>query len=179
MRNSRSAGFTILELVVVLMIVAMGAAIAVPAFLNWIEEDDLSTATSLVDGLFTLARDSAMRSGHPVTVVIDSASGLVWLDAHAPAALGTSDPGGGDGPDPSPSPPPSADAGGKQVGVFGVGEGESLELPRTVRIQLSRARGTFTFNPTGTAFADSLTLKGAREEVLITIDPWTGDAIVH
>ena len=131
-------------------------------------------AAGVVDALFTLARDSAARNGHPVRVVIDSVSGLVWFDAESPVPLASPDSGEVDGLAGAEDPD---EEGEEEGGIFG--EGVPLELPRTVRIELSRARAIFVFHPTGTAFADSLVLKGPlQEEVLITVDPWTGDPIV-
>jgi prepilin-type N-terminal cleavage/methylation domain-containing protein len=173
----RRRGFTLVEVVVVLGILALVAAFTVPAFLRDVEPDDMTRAERRVEALFRLARDSAIRGGVPVTVVIDSVSGRVWLDVP-----------------PSPSVIDSltdlATIAG--VGTIGVGTrislggktrdeavdvGESLELPQSIRLHLSRARARFTFSPGGSAFADSLVLFGRSDSVLVTVDPWTADAV--
>lgn len=59
------------------------------------------------------------------------------------------------------------------------GAGAQLELPPGVRIELSRARAEFEFMPGGAAFGDSLVLRSGATDALVTIDPWTGHAVVH
>jgi prepilin-type N-terminal cleavage/methylation domain-containing protein len=76
----KSGGFSLVEMIVVLGIVSLSAAVAVPAFREWAREDDLTIATRRVEALFRVARDSAIRGGMPVTVVIDSVTSLVWVD---------------------------------------------------------------------------------------------------
>jgi prepilin-type N-terminal cleavage/methylation domain-containing protein len=175
----RRHGFTLVEVVVVLGILALVAAFTVPAFLRDVEPDDMTRAERRVEALFKLARDSAIRGGVPVTVVIDSVSGRVWLDVP-----------------PSPSVIDSltdlATVAGVGVGTIGVGTrvrlggltrgeavdvGESLELPQSIRLHLSSARARFTFSPGGSAFADSLVLFGRSDSVLVTVHPWTADAV--
>ncbi|MEX1181765.1 MAG: GspH/FimT family protein [Gemmatimonadota bacterium] len=72
-------GFTLIELVVVLLIVAVATAVTVPALLSEPVETELDAATHRIQDLFRIARDSAVRAGVPVTVTIDSATGAVWL----------------------------------------------------------------------------------------------------
>jgi type IV fimbrial biogenesis protein FimT len=142
-------GFTLLEVAAVLTILSLMTALSVPAFRRWLEEDDLTVATRRVRALMTVARDSAIRGGAPVTVFVDSISGLVWLDAE-PAAV-----------------PEQAT------------EPTSLELPGGVRVQLSQARARFTFAPAGSAWGDTLVLRTALAERIVTLNPWTGDVVVH
>ena len=159
-----AGGFSLVEMIVVMGILALAAAVAAPAFRDWVREDDLTVAKRRVEALFRLARDSAIRGGTPVTVVIDSVTSLVWLDA---PRLGIEDSvdGGKHSSDP---PGPAAVAGGA-----------SLELPGTVRLELSAARARFTFAPGGAAFADSLVLRTPLAKRLVTLDPWTGDVVVR
>jgi len=83
----RRRGFTLVELVLVFAILAAGTAVAVPAFLGLVRQDDLTRATSTVRDLFRVARDSAIAGGTPVAVVVASVSGLVWLDTPPPVGV--------------------------------------------------------------------------------------------
>jgi prepilin-type N-terminal cleavage/methylation domain-containing protein len=202
-------GFTLLELLVVLLVVGLMAAVAAPAFLAERPEADLVEAQGRIDALFRMARDSAVRTGTPVTVTVDSTSGLVWFDARSPlasqlppgeygreggagAAEGEHAPGGGGGG-------PAAGGGrlttsgsfgggstlGRTAGASGGGRGvpergESLDLPSSVEMELFHARGRFTFLPSGAAMGDSLLLRTSTGEVrLVTLDPWTGRARIR
>jgi len=151
-------GFTLVEVSVVLIILAIMGALAVPALRDYVEEDDMSAATRKIEILFKIARDSAVRSAAPVTVWMDSASGGVWLVAarDSMAADSVSEP--------------------ERVGVALV-PGEPLELPASIDLELSKARARFRFAASGAVFADSLTLRSANEARLITLHPWTGDVV--
>jgi hypothetical protein len=142
-----------------------------------------------------MARDSAVRTATPVTVVLDSASGLVWLDARTRLAAElppVEDAGraGREGPSGVASDgsirlrTEGAFGGGSTLGlgIAGVGRGlrgpangESLELPGGVTLGLYQARTRFTFSANGSVIGDSLMLRGRNnEERLITLDPWNG-----
>ena len=84
-------GFTLIEVVVVLLILAVATAVTVPAFRGDPVEDDITAAVRTLDNLFGLARDSAIRSGRDVTVVIDSTTSHVWLVTDATAAITVGD----------------------------------------------------------------------------------------
>ncbi len=173
-------GFTLIEVVTALLILSLAVAIAVPAFRSLGEVDDLTQATRRVETLFRLARDSAIRSGLPVTVVIDSVDGLVWIDTREPLGLGSAEVRDALAyPDYTPEPDMLSAL------VRGENDDELLEpgspigLPGTVRMELPRARARFTFEPTGAALADTLLLSGPLATRVITVDPWTGDVIVR
>jgi prepilin-type N-terminal cleavage/methylation domain-containing protein len=160
-RARAAAGFTLLEIMVVFVIVALATSLAVPAWRRWFEEDDMTLATRRIEALFRLARDSAIRSGSPVTVVIDSISGTVWLDAPKPTAIADS----------AYAPAPSMSS----ASGLPAETGTSLELPGSVKLELAQARARFEFAPSGAAFADSLVLRTPLAARLITVHPWTGD----
>ena len=88
-RFPRRAGITLLELVMALTIISLAVGVAVPAFLSLGRRDELTRASQRVHTLFRLARDSAISSGLPVTVVIDSISELVWIDTPRRIQLGS------------------------------------------------------------------------------------------
>lgn len=184
-------GFTAIELIVVLVILAVGTGLAVPAFRSWFQEDDLTVATHRIEALFQVARDSAIRSGLPVTVVIDSATGRVWLDVPmrddedtvaVEADVGYFDAVRDDRAAPLPSATERASSlRSAMTGVAGAdfAGGESLALPSTVRLELTRARARFTIAPGGNAFADTLLLRTTMAERRVTLDPWTADVRVY
>jgi prepilin-type N-terminal cleavage/methylation domain-containing protein len=157
----RRAGFTLVEVFVVLIILGAMAAVAAPAFRAPPDDDDLTYATKYIEALLQVARDSAVRSSSPVTLVIDSTTARAWLvgtfqqgvERDERAVIHASDL------------------------VAGLELGTPLDLPPGVRIQLSKQRARFTFGPGGAAFADSIELRSVLGNRLITIDPWTGDVI--
>ena len=112
--------------------------------------------------LFRLARDSAISSGLPVTVVIDSVSELVWIDTPKRIQLGSQDL-----PEAEFSLFEEVDSianlallGGRRSWRLSI-RARPLGLPDGVRMELPRARARFTFEPTGAALADTLLLTGA------------------
>lgn len=155
-------GFTLIEMVVVLLVLSAMAAMTLPAFLDAPVEDEMTIATRRMEALFRLARDSAARGGKRVTVVIDSASGRVWLDVP-----GVSDASAAAWPT------------GGPLQSASTSMGEDLELPRSVSLQLSTTRARFTYAPTGAVYADSLWLVSPLGTRLLTLHPWTGDVLVH
>lgn len=175
-----AAGITLLELVMALTIISLAVAVAVPAFLSLGRQDDLTRATRRVETLFRLARDSAISSGLPVTVVIDSVSELVWIDTPKRIQLGSQE---------APEAPVSLFADGpeaQELALLGGEEalqelvpGEPIGLPAGIRMELPRARARFTFEPTGAALADTLLLTGPFGVRAVTIDAWTGDVRIY
>ncbi len=174
------AGITLLELVMALTIIALAVGIAVPAFLGLAQRDDLTRATQRVRTLFRLARDSAISSGLPVTVVIDSVSELVWIDTPKRIRLGSLDEPEAPSSlfDEDTDPATLALLGGEEV-LEALVPGEPIGLPEGIRMELPRARARFTFEPTGAALADTLLLSGPFGTRALTIDAWTGDVRVY
>jgi prepilin-type N-terminal cleavage/methylation domain-containing protein len=177
MSTRARAGFTIIEIVVVLLIISVAAGLAAPAFRSFFEEDDLTAATHRFQTLFTFARDSAIHGGQPVTVLVDSVSGRVWLDTPAQDI----------DPDTLPVVQPGSAFGSQAMHVMRPGtqrldqveDGEPLDLPPSIHIELTKARARFTFAPSGAAWADSLVLRSTMGLRLLTLNPWTGDVVVY
>ena len=74
-------GFTLIEVVVVLLILGVVGAMVLPAFQREPVRSDLDQATARMEALFQFARDSAVRGSVPVTVILDSVSAEAWIDA--------------------------------------------------------------------------------------------------
>jgi len=154
-----SSGFTLIELVVVLFILTLVTAVTIPALLSEpAPDDDLTAAARRVESLFRLARDSAIRSGTTVTVLMDSATAAVWLLTDGLQSAGTTLP--------SPS-----EGGAEELADHGT----PLGLPASVALGLGVARARFTFLPSGATMADSLVLSSGATAIVLTLDPWTGD----
>lgn len=66
--KSRSSGFTLIELMVVVALIAVVAGIAVPNFSRLIESNRVVSTTNSVVGLINFARSEAVRRGQAVTV---------------------------------------------------------------------------------------------------------------
>lgn len=160
MNTQRANGFTIVEMVVVLVVLGVITGLAVPAYRRWVVEDDLTVATRQVEALFRLVRDSAIRSGLPVTVTLDSVTGRVWILP----------PGDQNREAPAPNLEPA------QQKILSQ-EGSLLELPASVSLQLSQQRARFRFRPSGAVFADTVWLLTPFETRLITLNPWSGDVV--
>lgn len=154
-RRARRRGFTLVEMVMAFGILALGTALAVPAFMRMVQEDDLTRATRSVESLFRIARDSAIAAGRPVTVVVDSVSGLVWLDVPRR---------------------PGEELEGALTRPLDVA---SLELPGTVRMEVPAARTRFTFAASGQAFGEHILLSSPLGSRLVTLDRWTGDVLLR
>lgn len=172
------AGFTLLEIMAVLVIIAFASVLAVPAFRKFVDEDDMTKATRRIEALFRMARDSAVRSGMPVTVVIDSVSTKVWFDVATPVALDSAYAPSGQ---PTPANRSVTMGRGQRLGGASADHivpGQELGLPESVTLQITRARARFEFAPSGAAFPDTLFLRWTLGDRAITVHRWTGDVLV-
>lgn len=73
------AGFTLLELVVVVLIVSVVAAATAPALLGTARDRDDGRGATAVEQLVDRARRTAVQGGEPVTVVIEPDGARFWV----------------------------------------------------------------------------------------------------
>ena len=74
-------GFTMIELMIVVAIVGIASALAVPNFLEMIRQSQLKEATLEVANKLTTARMAAMNRNKAVTVALAVTGGLVHVSA--------------------------------------------------------------------------------------------------
>ncbi len=139
-----SAGFTLLEMAIVLAIMAVSAILVAPALARMGEGKPPAVGDDVVK-LLSDARKIAIQRNETVTLRLDPASGRYRADT---------------------------------VGVGGSGElGEgAMALGAQETLVTDQARLVFVFHPTGSAFADSVVVRGAGSTALVYVDPWSGVA---
>ena len=86
MPKSNSRGFTIIELVIVVVIVAIGVALAVPSFRSIIEKRQLTSAAEEIAGFMRFAKSEAIKRNEDVIVNIQRSNHTDWCIG---ATLGT------------------------------------------------------------------------------------------
>ncbi len=64
-----SRGFTLIELMIVLALLAIVATVALPGFTNLIESSRITSTTNSLVGLLNFARSEAIRHGRTIAVV--------------------------------------------------------------------------------------------------------------
>ncbi len=77
MRN-RTAGFTLIELMVTMVILALVATIAIPGFGRLIDNNRLVSGTNLLVSSIKLARSEAIKRGENVTLSTDGGLDSGW-----------------------------------------------------------------------------------------------------
>jgi len=78
MRNK--SGFTLMELMVVIAILAIISALGVPSFINWRNEAKLRDAVSLLRGDMEMAKLRAVRENDFVAVLFNANGYTVFVD---------------------------------------------------------------------------------------------------
>jgi prepilin-type N-terminal cleavage/methylation domain-containing protein len=94
-KSHKTAGFTMIEVAVVVALIGVLAAIASPNVTEWLRNQRVKSAAHSIADLFTVARADAIASGNAHIVFLSAAaSGLPAATDPAGAPLGT-DPGTG------------------------------------------------------------------------------------
>jgi type II secretion system protein H len=152
-------GVTLVELLVVLAILALTAAVVAPAIARREPSDDLATASMALRAVLTRAQQAALSRGEGVTLTIDPATGRYWIasaSAEMPSTLATASDRSMRGRDPGPA-------------------SDSIALPSGTRMAAAAPRVHYRFSPTGSAFGEPITLHREGRSVTVELDPWAGD----
>jgi prepilin-type N-terminal cleavage/methylation domain-containing protein len=75
----RQAGFTLIELMIVVAILSIAVALAVPNFLQWYTQFQLRQATSQLATQLTLARMAGMNRNRGVVVTVQTVGAVVHI----------------------------------------------------------------------------------------------------
>lgn len=76
-RKSREAGFTLMEVMIVVAIIGIASALAIPNYLVWHSRSELRQGITEVQNQLLLARMAALSRNAPVTVAISVTNGVV------------------------------------------------------------------------------------------------------
>jgi len=91
MKNNK--GFTILELIIVIVITAILATFAVPSIRSWRANSSLSGDTRTLKADFEFARSRAIRDNTPITISFNTGNNSYSIDSVPPVSrslVGTS-----------------------------------------------------------------------------------------
>jgi len=81
MFRASQAGFTLIEIMIVVGIVGIGVALAIPNFTQWYVQTQLRQATSEIASQLTLSRMAGMNRNRSVNVTVMNSGGIVSLSA--------------------------------------------------------------------------------------------------
>jgi len=143
--RARQSGFTLLELVVVLLLISVAIGVTVPALSRLRGDDGAAEVAQEVARLFSRARMAAADRGVAVRVALEAPSGRYTVVM------------GGFGED----------------SVAQVASG-MLPVPHGMALDIARPIAVFTFHPLGLAEGDTVRIVGADGEVRVVLDPWSG-----
>jgi prepilin-type N-terminal cleavage/methylation domain-containing protein len=79
--RARQAGFTLVELMIAVAILAIGVSLAIPDFLRWYTQSQLRQATSEIATQLILARMAGMNRNRAVDVTVQTSGGAVHISA--------------------------------------------------------------------------------------------------
>ncbi|MGH7544670.1 MAG: GspH/FimT family pseudopilin [Gemmatimonadota bacterium] len=77
-----SRGFTLVEVLVVLVILGIAAAVVVPALPRMAEEDPLARSAEEVTNLLRRSRRTALERGAPVALTVDADANRYWVEIY-------------------------------------------------------------------------------------------------
>ena len=86
MFRTNQAGFTLIELMIAVAILTVGASLAIPEFLRWHALSQLRQATSEIATQLTLARMAGMSRNRSVDVTVQKSGGVVHISAVSPSS---------------------------------------------------------------------------------------------
>ncbi len=86
--RNRNSGFTLIELMIVVALIAIVATVAVPSFNRLVESNRLTAATNDLVGVVTFARSEAIRHGKSVTVSPRTEGGVAAYENGVEVAVG-------------------------------------------------------------------------------------------
>jgi type IV fimbrial biogenesis protein FimT len=76
--NARARGFTLLEAMVVVAIIAIVLALGVPSYQVWIQNLQIRTAAEAIVAGLQVAKNEAIRRNQNVTLTMDTVPGTGW-----------------------------------------------------------------------------------------------------
>lgn len=154
---NRRAGFSLLELVVVLAVLALSAGVVVPRLAAGVTTTPAEAVVEDVTEVVRSARRWALARGTEAEVRLDPESGRWRIDI-----LGSGTPT----PD---SPWTEAERPWEPETIEG-----RIPIPPDVRVQSRLERVVFRFRESGSAHGDAVTVVGDGRTVRIEVEPWTG-----
>ena len=78
-RKNRETGFTLIEVMIVVAIIGIASALAIPNYLVWHSRSELRQGITEVQNQLLLARMAALSRNAPVTVAISITNGVVLM----------------------------------------------------------------------------------------------------
>jgi general secretion pathway protein H len=158
-----AAGFTLLELVIVMAIMGIVFSFALPALAKGLQQWRLQAAVQEVTTLFKFTRNQAIARRTPLQVMMDRARGVYWLDNADTPMLVDLD---------------QADA--KKIRLFALPSGLRFGQVAVGAIRLDEERVGIPFYPKGNSTGGEVEiLDGAGRRHAIQVDPWTGHARIY
>lgn len=82
-RKDRESGFTLIEVMIVVAIIGIASALAIPNYVEWKAQHDLREAVSEFSSNLNLARVVAMNRNRQATVTIQLVGGLINVSGTA------------------------------------------------------------------------------------------------